>query len=44
MINGSSNSRYLLIVEDPQGRKTITLEDMKYSLGRKSDNQIVLLP
>ena len=42
MINGSSNSRYLLIVEDPQGRKTITLEDMKYSLGRKSDNQIVL--
>ncbi|GCL49060.1 putative diguanylate cyclase/phosphodiesterase [Microcystis aeruginosa NIES-3804] len=42
MINGSSNSRYLLIVEDPQGRRTITLEDMKYSLGRKSDNQIVL--
>ncbi|GBL08715.1 phytochrome-like protein cph2 [Microcystis aeruginosa Sj] len=42
MINGSSNSRYLLIVEDPQGRKTITLEDMNYSLGRKSDNQIVL--
>ena len=42
MISGSSNSRYLLIVEDPQGRRTITLEDMKYSLGRKSDNQIVL--
>ncbi|AVQ74088.1 phytochrome-like protein cph2 [Microcystis aeruginosa NIES-2519] len=42
MINGSSNSRYLLIVEDPQGRRTITLEDVKYSLGRKSDNQIVL--
>lgn len=42
MINGSSNSRYLLIVEDPQGRRTITLENMKYSLGRKSDNQIVL--
>ncbi|MFM7793437.1 MAG: FHA domain-containing protein, partial [Microcystis panniformis] len=42
MINGSSNSRYLLIVEDAQGRRTITLEDMKYSLGRKSDNQIVL--
>jgi len=42
MINGSSNSRYLLIVEDPQGRRTIPLEEMKYSLGRKSDNQIVL--
>jgi diguanylate cyclase (GGDEF)-like protein len=42
MINSSSNSRYLLIVEDPQGRRTIPLEEMKYSLGRKSDNQIVL--
>ncbi|QGZ92486.1 EAL domain-containing protein [Microcystis aeruginosa] len=42
MINSPSNSRYLLIVEDPQGRRTIPLEEMKYSLGRKSDNQIVL--
>jgi len=42
MINSPSNSRYLLIVEDPQGRRTIPLEEMKYSLGRKSDSQIVL--
>jgi diguanylate cyclase (GGDEF)-like protein len=42
MINGLANTRYLLIVEDPQGRRTIPLEEMKYSLGRKSDNQIVL--
>ncbi|WP_375328312.1 EAL domain-containing protein [Microcystis sp. BLCC-F210] len=42
MINGSSNCRYLLIVEDPKGIRTIPLEEMKYSLGRKSDNQIVL--
>lgn len=42
MINGSSNCRYLLIVEDPQGIRTIPLEEMKYSLGRKSDSQIVL--
>jgi diguanylate cyclase (GGDEF)-like protein len=42
MINALANTRYLLIVEDPQGRRTIPLEEMKYSLGRKSDNQIVL--
>jgi diguanylate cyclase (GGDEF)-like protein len=42
MINSLSNTRYILIVEDPQGRRTISLEEMKYSLGRKSDNQIVL--
>jgi diguanylate cyclase (GGDEF)-like protein len=42
MINSLPHSRYILIVEDPQGRRTIPLEEMKYSLGRKSDNQIVL--
>jgi diguanylate cyclase (GGDEF)-like protein len=42
MVNGLPTTRYILIIEDPQGRRTISLEEMKYSLGRKSDNQIVL--
>jgi diguanylate cyclase (GGDEF)-like protein len=42
MVNGLPTTRYILIIEDPQGRRTISLEEMKYSLGRKSDSQIVL--
>jgi diguanylate cyclase (GGDEF)-like protein len=34
--------RHLLVVEDPQGRRSILLEEENYSLGRGSTNSIVL--
>lgn len=40
--NDSRGIRHILIIEDSQGRRTITLEESKYSLGRQLDNDIVI--
>jgi diguanylate cyclase (GGDEF)-like protein len=37
-----SQITYVLVIEDAQGRRTINLEQMKYSLGRQSTNDIVI--
>ncbi|GFE71792.1 EAL domain-containing protein [Chroococcus sp. FPU101] len=35
-------SKHLFIIEDKKSRKTIALEDIKYTIGRHADNQIVI--
>ncbi|PSF38361.1 diguanylate cyclase [Aphanothece hegewaldii CCALA 016] len=35
-------SQHIFIIEDPKGRRTISLEEVKYTIGRHSDNQIVV--
>jgi diguanylate cyclase (GGDEF)-like protein len=42
MRDRSPNTRHILVIEDDRGRRTISLEEMKYTLGRKTDNEIVL--
>lgn len=38
----SSLSKHIFIIEDSKGRRTIVLEEIKYTIGRHSDNQIVV--
>ncbi|WP_107668752.1 EAL domain-containing protein [Cyanothece sp. BG0011] len=35
-------NRYILVLEDSNARRTISLEDSKYSLGRHSSNSIII--
>jgi diguanylate cyclase (GGDEF)-like protein len=42
MIGNPALARHILIVEDQQGRRTITLEDTRYTIGRNSNNSIVI--
>jgi diguanylate cyclase (GGDEF)-like protein len=37
-----SSVGYILVIEDQKGRRTIPLEDLRYSIGRKSSNSIVI--
>ncbi|MEA5509243.1 EAL domain-containing protein [Crocosphaera sp. UHCC 0190] len=38
----SPNSRYVLVLEDSHSRRTISLEESKYYLGRHSSNSLVI--
>ncbi len=40
--NKNTENRYILVLEDSNSRRTISLEDSKYSLGRHSSNSIVI--
>lgn len=41
-MNNSSPIRHLLIIEDQNNRRTIPLEEMRYSIGRHSSNSITI--
>ncbi|MGK7875575.1 MAG: PAS domain S-box protein [Xenococcaceae cyanobacterium] len=41
-MNNSQQFRHILLIEDTQGRRTIFLEDSTYSIGRASNNSIVI--
>ena len=38
----NTDNRYILVLEDNNSRRTISLEESKYSLGRHSSNSIVI--
>lgn len=40
--NKNTDNRYILVLEDSNSRRTISLEDSKYSLGRHSSNSIII--
>ncbi|MEG3438348.1 EAL domain-containing protein [Pannus brasiliensis CCIBt3594] len=42
MINDSGHILHIIVIEDESGRRTLSLEDVKYTMGRKYDNHIVL--
>ncbi len=42
MTNNLQKARHILVIEDERGRRTISLEELKYSIGRRSDSNIVI--
>jgi diguanylate cyclase (GGDEF)-like protein/PAS domain S-box-containing protein len=41
-MNEPPQFRHILVIEDPKGRRIVSLEDSNYSLGRDSHNDIVI--
>ncbi|MBR8829829.1 MAG: hypothetical protein N5P05_001215 [Chroococcopsis gigantea SAG 12.99] len=42
MTNSLQKARHILVIEDERGRRTLSLEELKYAIGRKSDSGIVI--